>query len=116
MGIINLADIQVDMILGSDVKERSGRVLLAEGSKISEKHLRVFKMWGITEADIRGIEKEEIAANVIAQLDQNLFQEAEIQIRERFRHVDMEHSFIKELFQLLTLRQVKQRSKGKDDD
>jgi len=116
MGIINLEDIQIDMILASDIKERSGRVLLAEGSKISEKHLRVFKMWGITEADIKGIEKEELAANVIAHLDQNLFREVETQTRERFCHVDMEHSFSKELFRLLTLRLVRQRSKGQNDD
>ena len=115
MGIINLEDIQVDMILASDVKERSGRVLLAMGSKISEKHLKVFKMWGITEADVKGIEKEELAANVVAQFDQHLFQEIEIQTRERFCHVDMEHPFIKELFRLLTLRQVRRRSKGQND-
>ncbi|HYA13827.1 MAG TPA: hypothetical protein VEF33_05765 [Syntrophales bacterium] len=116
MGIINLEDIQIDMVLDSDVKERGGRVLLAKGSKISEKHLKVFKMWGVTEADIKGIEKEELAANVIARLDQNLFREVEIQTRERFCHVDMEHPFIKELFRLLTLRQVRQKSKGQNDD
>ncbi|HVO66410.1 MAG TPA: hypothetical protein VMT12_08005 [Syntrophales bacterium] len=115
MGIINLEDIQVDMILACDVKERSGRVLLAEGSKITEKHLKVFKMWGITEADIKGIEKEELTATMIAQLDQNLFREVEIQTRERFCHVDMEHPFIKELFHLLTLRQFRRRSKGQND-
>ncbi len=115
MGIINLEDIQVDMVIASDIKERSGRVLLAEGSKISEKHLRVFRMWGITEADIKGIEKEELTANVVAQLDQNIFQEVEIKTRERFCHVDMKHPFIKELFRLLTLRLVRRRSKGQND-
>jgi hypothetical protein len=116
MGIINLEDIQVDMVLAGDIKERSGRVLLAEGSKISEKHLRVFRMWGITEADIKGIEKEELTANVVAQLDQNLLREIEIQTRERFCHVDMEHPFIKELFRILALRLVRRGSKGQNDD
>ena len=40
----------------------------------------------------------------------------EIQTRERFCHVDMEHPFIKELFRLLTLRLVKRGSKGQNDD
>ncbi|MGZ3595494.1 MAG: HDOD domain-containing protein, partial [Syntrophales bacterium] len=62
MGIINLEDIQVGMVLAGDIRERSGRVLLASGSEITENHLRVFKMWGITEADIKDVEKEEIAA------------------------------------------------------
>ena len=116
MGIINLEDIQVDMVTASDIKERSGRVLLAEGSKISEKHLRVVRMWGITEADIKGVEKEELTATVASQLDQNLLREVEIQTRERFCHVDMEHPFIKELFRILLLRLVRRRSKGQIND
>jgi hypothetical protein len=112
MGIINLEDIQVGMVLAADIKERSGRVLLAGGSEISEKHLRVFKMWGITEADIKDVEKEEIAASIVAQLDPSLFQDVQSRVREHFRLTDMEHPFIKELFRLVTLRQVRHKAKG----
>lgn len=113
MGIINLEDIQVDMVLASDIKDRTGRVLLAGGSKISEKHLRVFRMWGITEADIQGIEKDEIAANIVAQLDPLLVQEAEDKTQERFLHADMENPFSKELFRLMIIRSVRRGgSKG----
>lgn len=107
MGIINLEDIKVDMVLAKDIKDRSGRVLLAGGSNINEKHLRVFKMWGITEADIQGVEKDEIAANIFAQMDQQLFRAAETKTRARFRHANMEHPFIKELFRLLIIRLVR---------
>jgi hypothetical protein len=112
MGIINLEDIQVGMVLAGDIKERSGRVLLAGGSDITEKHLKVFKMWGITEADIKDVDKEEIAANIVSQLDPSLFQNAQSRVRERFCLADMEHPFIEELFRLVTLRQVKHMSKG----
>lgn len=107
MGIINLEDIQEGMILENDIKDRNGRILLAGGSKISEKHLRVFKMWGVTEADIRGVEKEELTANVVAHMDPVLLQEAESRIRERFYHQKMDDPFIMELFRLLTFRMVK---------
>ena len=112
MGIINLEDIQVGMILAGDIRERSGRILLAGGSEITEKHLRVFKMWGITEADIKDVEKEEIAANIVARLDPSLFQNVQSQVRERFCLADMEHPFVEELFRLVTLRQVKHESQG----
>ena len=112
MGIINLEDIQVGMVLAGDTRERSGRILLAGGSEITEKHLRVFKMWGITEADIKDVEKEEIAANIVARLDPFLFQNVQSQVRERFCLADMEHPFVEELFRLVTLRQVRQKSKG----
>jgi hypothetical protein len=107
MGIINLEDIQEGMILADDIKDRNGRVLLAGGSKISEKHLRVFRMWGVTEADIQGIEREELAANIVAQLDPSLLKEAENETRERFYHLKMDDPFIMELFRLLTLRIVR---------
>ncbi len=68
-------------------------------------------MWGVTEADIQGIEKDEIAANIVAQLDPLLFQEVENQMRERFRNTDMEHPVIKELFSQLTIRLVRRKSK-----
>jgi hypothetical protein len=112
MGIINLEDIQVGMLLAGDIKERSGRVLLAGGSEITEKHLRVFKMWGITEADIKNVDQEEIAANIVAQLDPFLFQNVQNRVRERFCLADMEHPFMEELFRLVTLRQVRHQSKG----
>ena len=112
MGIINLEDIQVGMVLADDIKERSGRVLLTGGSEIREKHLRVFKMWGITEADIKDVEKEEIAAGIVAQLAPSLFRDVQSRVREHFCLADMEHPFINELFRLVTLRQVRHRAKG----
>ena len=115
MGIINLEDIQVGMALAGDIKERSGRILLTGGSEITDKHLRVFKMWGITEADIKDVEKEEIAANIVAQLDPSLFQNVQSQVRECFCLADMEHPFIEELFRLVILRQVRHESKGLSD-
>jgi len=117
MGIINLEDIQVNMVLAKDIKDRSGRVLLAGGSRINEKHLKVCRMWGITEADIQGMEKDEIAANIVAQLDPGLFQESEHTIRERFLNANMDHSFNKELFRLVTIRSVKRAgTKGNIND
>lgn len=115
MGIINLEDIQPGMTLGAEVKDYTGRVLLCAGSEITCKHLKILKMWGITEADIRGIEKEEVALKTTAQLDPLLRQEAEAQGRELFRHTDLEHPFIKELFRLFTVRIVRHKSRGDND-
>ena len=69
-------------------------------------------MWGITEADIKDVEKAEIAANIVARLDPSLFQNVQSQVRDRFCLADMQHPFIEELFRLVTLRQVRHRSRG----
>ena len=116
MGIINLEDIEPGMVLDAEVKERGGRVLLGAGSEITEKHIRVFHTWGVTEDDIRGIEKEDVAVKTTAQLDPLLVQEAEAQCRELFRHTDPEHPCIKELFRLVTLQMVRDKSEGDNHD
>ncbi|MFB3925991.1 MAG: hypothetical protein ACE14T_08045 [Syntrophales bacterium] len=111
MGTINLEDIRTGMILEKDVRDRSGRVLLGAGHTVSEKHLRIFKMWGVTEADIHDVRKEEVAAEAAARLDPIKLREVEDQVRELFRHADMQHPFNTELFRLLTFRLTKRETR-----
>ncbi len=112
MGIINLEDIQTGMILDADVKDDRGRVLLSTGTEITEKHLKVFKMWGVTEADIQGVQKEEASVKSTANLDPALLQEAEALGLQLFRHTNLKQPFMKELFRLFTLRMVRHKSGG----
>ncbi len=104
MGVINLEDIESGMILGRDIINRNGLVLLRAGEEITEKHLRILRTWGITEADIKGIEKEKILDKAVAELDPRTLEKATTKAYEIFRHTDHEHPFIKELFRLVTLR------------
>lgn len=104
MARINLEDVQIGMVLESDVKDRNGRVLLGAGAALTEKHLKIFKMWGVTDADIRGVAKEEVVARAVSRLDPQVVNEIEAQMRDRFRHADMSHPFNDELFRILTIR------------
>jgi hypothetical protein len=112
MGTINLEDIQPGMVLEKDVIDRSGRTLLGANQEIRERHLRIFKMWGVTEADVLNITKEEISAKASAQLDPALLREAEEEARDLFCHADMSHPFNRELFRLLTFRMVNRIPRG----
>ncbi len=116
MAIINQEDLQPGMILESDVKDRNGRVLLGAGNTLTQKHLRIFKMWGVTEADIRGVEKEEVEARAASRLDPVLLKGVEEGLRKHFRHTDMEHPFNSELFRLLTIRFARRERAGADHD
>jgi hypothetical protein len=104
VGIIAAADIQAGMVLGSDVKDRSGRVLLTGGTELTEKHIWVFKMWGVTEANIKGVAKGEIADSSASQVDPAVLAQAEAATREIFTHVNLDHPAMKEMFRLSTLR------------
>jgi hypothetical protein len=109
MGVINFEDIQAGMVLGSDVTDSSGRMLLRAGQEITEKHLRIFKMWGITEADIADVDKDEVSAMANSKYDPALIRDAQEQLTDRFRHADMGHPFNSELFRLLCFRMIKCR-------
>lgn len=107
MGIINIDDIESGMVLGGDVKDRTGRVLLVAGTTITEKHIKIFKMWGITDAEITGVDKEEVVAKAAAQIDPTLLAEAEARNQELFRHINRKHPVMDELFRLTTLRNAR---------
>lgn len=113
MGLINISDIRAGMILAGDVKDRNGRVLLAAGQEISDKHLKIFKMWGVTDADIQGVVQEDMAAQDMASVDPAVYQEAEQATAELFRHADTTHPGMKELARLSTLRRTRQSVEGR---
>lgn len=103
MGVVALDAIKPGMVLGGDVKDRNGRILLTAGSEITEKHLRIFRMWGIHTVSVRDEIGEEGPQEEASEIDPVQFQVAEEKVKVLFRHHDLNHPFIKELFRLATL-------------
>jgi len=112
MGKLNLDQLQAGMVLAADVVDRNHRVLLKAGIALTEKHLTVLRQWGITEADIQGVTREELNAQESVELDQDLLAHAETSYRELFRHADMQHPFNQELMRLNVLRTVQRTMRG----
>ena len=110
MGIINVAELKPDMVLAEDIKDSKGRFLLAEGSKLNPKNLRILKMWGVIEANIDGVSQKDVDADGIAQLDPEIIEKAKKVIGERFGHADLEHVPIRKLFHLCSLRKAEEIS------
>ncbi|MCK9273937.1 MAG: HDOD domain-containing protein [Syntrophales bacterium] len=61
MGLVKLADLEPGMTLTADVRNHDGRFLLSSGTILAEKHIRIFKAWGIIEAEADGIRSEKIS-------------------------------------------------------
>ena len=114
MGAINLENIQPGMILARDAKDHSGRVLLAAGSQITEKHLRVLRIWGVSEAEIQGVDQEDISDQTASQTDPALLQAAEQNMQELFVFSDKTHPAIVELMRLGVVRALRVDS-GRED-
>lgn len=113
MGMINLGDLQLNMILARDVVESSGELLAPAGEKIAERHLRIFKKWGIAEVDVEGVTREEVFNQATEQLDTAALKEAEAVVRELFRHTDLTNPAISELMRICTLRRLQPRHGGR---
>ncbi len=106
MGVVSLDAIKPGMILAGDIRDRNGRVLLSTGAEITEKHIRLFKMWGIHTASIQEGEKEDSSSKRASEIDPGLLLQAERQTAELFCHHDLAHPFIRELARLVTLEHL----------
>lgn len=95
------------MVLAGDAKDLNGRVLMKSGAKITEKHIKILKSWGITEADVQKATKRDIEDADSKDLDPELLEKAETEVTRFFSHADRSHPAVKELFYLCILRKAK---------
>jgi hypothetical protein len=115
MGVIHIDKIQPGMKLAGDVKDQTGRILLTAGHEVSERHLKIFRMWGVSEADIEGVEANNAPRVSPPPMDQEPAGEGEeAAARVRFRHVDLNHPAMRELYQLHIQRIVHSQAAGGD--
>jgi len=114
MGVINIADVRPEMVLAADVKDRHGHVLLKEGETITEKHLKIFKMWGVTDMEIRGVDQAVIEARAAEEVDPALLEAAERVARDRFRHADTGDPVVRELVRLFKHHYIMEHTPEKD--
>ncbi len=74
MGEVNVDDLKAGMLLASDLKDAKGRFLLGRGVPIEDKHIRIMKIWGITAADISGVNREDISTEIMNRFDPQLWE------------------------------------------
>lgn len=93
------------MVVAADVHDRNGRLLLGEGARLEEKHLFIFRTWGIVEADIVGVNGTDsiILPDTVTgeKLDQ-----ARNRLLPMYCHTDLQHPAISELLRLAVIREV----------
>jgi HD-like signal output (HDOD) protein len=85
-------------ILAEEVRDINGRLLLAKGNEIQSNHIRIFKIWGISEVNISGVRG--CKDNLDSRLDLGLVEQVHENMKFLCRHVDLEHPAIKEIFKI----------------
>ena len=108
MAIIPIDRIEAGMTLKSDVCDRSGRLLLPAGVVLADKQLKIFRTWGVAEADILLGPDEALAdtAEETSTVDPQLLAEAEHAVTQLFRHNNPQHPMIRELMRVCLERRL----------
>ncbi|MFM2092081.1 MAG: hypothetical protein RLZZ127_2570 [Planctomycetota bacterium] len=105
MPMLAITDLLPGMRAGEDVQGPGGRVFLRRGDVITERHLLALRALGIAAISARNDDHESHRAPTPSALLANLQQE----LLPRFRHNDLSHPAVKEVFRLALLRMAKAR-------
>ena len=114
MAIVNLEDLRPGMVLAADAVHLNGRVLLRSGTELTERHIQICKMWGLTDAEIEGVQDE--GTKGPGGIEPRFLQEAESEMREAFSHTDLHHPAMVGLFRLCVQRRAQTKAETAGDD
>ncbi len=106
MGLLPIENLEAGMVLASDVQDRNGRMLLGAGAELTQKHLVIFRTWGVVEADIAGIDYADDESLLPAEVDPAALEAAELSLIPLFQYAGTDHPALRELLRLAAIRRV----------
>jgi hypothetical protein len=112
---LRIDELNPGMVVAGDVCDRSGRLLLSAGSPLHERHLAVFRSWGVCTVEVAspGEPREDPPEPVT--LDPELRAEVEQSVARRFHHTDRKHPAIGTLFELCVQRLARKQMRREAD-
>lgn len=106
MGRVSIDNLKAGMVLGEDATSGSN-TLLAGGATLTDKHIEIFRSWGVDSVEIDGISDADINAEQMKVIDTRKIQATEKLLSPYFSLNNMKHPFIAELFRLSTLYKIR---------
>ncbi|MCK5149066.1 hypothetical protein KAR48_20085 [bacterium] len=97
MSIVKVAQLVEGMQVIHPVINHRGQVIIEAGQCITAKHLRIFRMWGVTEVNIQGDKGKADPDIVINNIPQEIIDNARTHVKNRFCHTDFKHPAIRAL-------------------
>ena len=101
MAIVLTDELEEGMILAEDVTDISSRLIMAKGQRIESKHPRILKIWGISEVRVDDGDSPDNQDSETP--DPEEIERVKEETRYHFRHVDLSHPAMEELFRLALL-------------
>ncbi len=106
MGIVKIGQLRPGMVVGRDVKDCNGRLLVAAGAALTDNHIRVLKIWGVVEAEVEENAQAGETPPFPAAIDPAIAAAAADAVRARFRHADPDDAAVAELLRIADLREA----------
>ena len=98
MGIVYTNKLEPGMVVADAVRDVNGRLLLGKGNSIEKSHIRIFKIWGITEVNVHG--EVGVKDSPEPHIRPELIEKIKDKTTQMFGLADMDHPAIKEIFRL----------------
>lgn len=106
---IRVHEVSSGMMAGTDICDRSGRLLISSGTVLNDAQIRILKTWGISEITITGDATNQPLASI--EVSEEHLIAAKQHIEDRFRFNNHEHPSTAEFEKLLILREAKEMAK-----
>lgn len=106
MGLTQIDNLEVGMTLAKDIRDHAGRLLLGAGAELSQKHLTIFRTWGVMEVDIVGSEDVDQNIHLPTEITHEQLDAAMTALAPLFRNSDPEHPVMRELLRLAAIRKA----------
>lgn len=96
MSIVAVKNLKEGWVLHEDVRDVNGRLMLAKGHKIDANHIRVFKIWGVSEVSVR--EDDVLAPDIDADKDIEKLRGIEQTTEIIMQNIDISHPVVSEIY------------------
>ncbi|MES2309089.1 MAG: hypothetical protein V4507_09545 [Verrucomicrobiota bacterium] len=90
---IPIAELKEGVSLSLDVVSPNGQLLLKSGFPLTEKHLRAFKMWGITEVETEGENDVQVLP-----FNPEILAKADLLLHDRFYGADLSNPVLSRIY------------------
>ncbi len=105
MGYIAVENIELGMVLEEDVYDINTRLLLSKGQKIANNHIRILKIWGVSEVKVVGSDRP--SAGRHGCIDNEKAEGIKAAIRLVFKNADFANSTLKEICKVALIHRIK---------
>jgi HD-like signal output (HDOD) protein len=115
MEAVRTTKLKPGAVLGQDVRDIKGRLLLPRGKIIQPEHIRIFKIWGISQVDIVSAAEESAPAEA-AEIPAEVKAAVRAELERRFRHTDRQHPAVEEIFNQALVHRCSQGKQAAEPD